>query len=180
MMRNFIALVENAIPYDEQQVLDFLLHSDGMERAREEFRLENGRDPYDVGGDSEEDNQKFQAWYLQWAENRIEEKAYGLGDLIKGGVIRIYRVITAPADWKPDPARHPGIYWSWDKGAAQAHWGEYREGMAEWMMVADVEARYVDWTFTVAHNADFDYEEEKEIRLLPNAPVKMIHVTKLP
>lgn len=122
---------------------------------------------------------EFKSWVKNWIEDRVWDVWGNLSHLFdaKSDAI-LYRVITAPEDWRPD-SRHPGIYWSWDKNAAEAHWGEFANGHVTWRMTAAVNMRDVDWPTTFAMNADPSYESEREIRLKDNAPVRMINVEKL-
>lgn len=69
--------------------------------------------------------------------------------------------------------RAVGTSWTWDKDAAVC--GGVLQGADEChlLMVAQVESRHVDWTCTLWQNLTV-YEEEKEVRLLPNTPIKIV------
>lgn len=83
----------------------------------------------------------------------------------QNGKLPVWRVITAGPDWEPDPNRHPGIYWTWDESAAEAHWGYGKNGDTEYVLKALVNAQDINWPTTLAMNASPAYEEEKEIRI---------------
>lgn len=161
--------------------LDNQLQIGGAEMLRAYLRMDNGLSPH-KSEDGQPDPQNMDALVYAWCENRVEEVYYDLEYLARGGFIPAWRVITAPKDWTPE-ARHPGIYWSWEKDAASAHWGEGQDqagnAYTTWEMHADIPVTDIDWLITIIMNADPSYEEEKEIRLKNNAAVKIKSVVDL-
>lgn len=132
-----------------------------------------GYDPYN----SEEVDHKsaeFQQQLLTWAADRINDVLWEIENQFEGDTITVYRMITAPPNWQPDPNMHPGQYWSWDEDAADAHWGDFSQGNVKWLMMADVQFDQIDWVQTLAVNGMPDQEDEREITLLPNVPVKIL------
>jgi hypothetical protein len=126
-----------------------------------------GHDPDD--GDPSEDE------IMAWAKERVEAAESNIEYRFKDGHLPIYRMITAPADWKSDPNRHPGIYWSWDETAADAHWGSFANGQVQWMLYAEVTADQINWVDTLAANGDASLgENEREITLYEHQPVKIL------
>jgi hypothetical protein len=113
----------------------------------------------------------FTQKFIQWSKDEVIAKLDELTRLMKGGRMRIWREIIAPEDWTPDPKQHPGLYWSWDKEAAEAHWGD--DDGVPWLLSATVTEDQIDWVQTVAQNATHHYQDEKEIRLKPNTPVTL-------
>jgi hypothetical protein len=113
---------------------------------------------------------KLNAWAIERVKDAFEEIDWRF----KGDVIRVYRMITAPPTWVPDPNRHPGEYWSWDEHAAQAHWGSFGSGDVKWLMVADVHKSQIDWEQTLAASGSPDAEDEKEITVRLNSPIKLL------
>ncbi len=177
-IRQYIKIVEDAarlqVSDPEDAIEEAVEHaiasvqSDGelYERLVDEFRAEYGYgDDEDEDAEADEygdddagepgDSAEFQKFIQQWAQSRVRDACSTIRQYIKGEVIRGYRVITAPADWDP-AAQHPGVYWSWDRHAAQAHWGAYGTGQIEWVMVADLPLTIVDWPTTLAANANPD------------------------
>ena len=121
-------------------------------------------------------SQDFKDWLKEWVEDQVYDAWNNFMHLFdRGGNAILYRMITAPADWKPDD-RHPGIYWSWEEDAAEAHWGDFRRGHVRWLLTAKVN---VDWTATLAMNVQPDYASEKEIRLKDNAPLELLNVERV-
>lgn len=94
----------------------------------------------------------------------------------RGNTIRVWRMITAPENWKPEE-RHVGIYWSWSANAAEAHWGEFHLDYIRWTLEAEVEAHQIDWPKTLYQNALTAYCDEKEIRLKKDTPVHLLKVS---
>lgn len=136
-------------------------------------------DPYASPDDEEEefdtDSPEFQEKLLAWAKDRVWSAHEEIDYMFQGkDVIRVYRMITAPPNWKPDPKQHPGIYWSWDEDAAEAHWGSFGKGHVQWLLVADVNSSQIDWVSTLAANAVPDSESEREITLRQDTPVQLV------
>jgi hypothetical protein len=115
----------------------------------------------------------FIAWLDDWCRERIDDAFWNYRHLFKEDHIVAYRMITAPQDWRATE-RHPGIYWTWDRDAAQAHWGNYKEGNVEWLIEAELPVASIDWGATLAMNASWDYAEEREIRIHADAPLKLL------
>lgn len=115
---------------------------------------------------------EFMAKFVQWSKDEVEAMFDQLKQLFKADTLWIWREITAPEDWKPDPTEHPGKYWSWDKDAAEAHWGGGNDDV-KWLLSAKVTFEQINWVDTLAQNATPYYADEKEITLWPNSPVKI-------
>jgi hypothetical protein len=200
-MRDFINLVENLLAeelptpnhlVDAKAVfnlvyndMDWSTEAGGAASVKyayaREHEIEINHDNFDGSDTSAVDTNtpEFTHWFKGWVEERLWDAWGNFAHLFDAsGNATLYRVITAPADWKPD-ARHPGIYWSWDKNAADAHWGDFSEGNVKWRIAAEVNMSVVDWTTTLAMNIMPDYEDEKEIRIRENSPVNIIGVEQI-
>ena len=132
-----------------------------------------------MGHDPEEeldtDSPQFQAALMAWAKERVLDAFEEIDYHFRGAdVLRVYRMITAPPDWKPDPAQHPGEYWSWKPEAADAHWGSFGNGHVKWLLTADVDTSQVDWVQTLAANGAPSTEQEAEITVRPDAPIQLL------
>lgn len=115
----------------------------------------------------------FRDAFRRWAYHRIDA-AYGeIDDHIMGDTIQVWREITAPRDWTP-AGRHPGVYWSYEKDAAEAHHGSFSSGHVKWLIEAIVNVRDIDWVATLAANANPDVGIEKEITLAGERPVHIV------
>jgi len=122
---------------------------------------------------------------LQWFENIFAERVYDKEDDIKtladwdGNEIIIYREITASEDWLSSAeiiTAALGVFWSWDKNAAEAHWGSFGSGHVHWLIVSKVPKGRVDWPSTLAKNASFSAEDEKEIEVMEGTPLPLLAV----
>lgn len=121
-----------------------------------------------------DDTPEYKARLSAWAEERIHDAASTVQYHFHGGdVIHVYRMITAPPNWKPDPNRHPGYYWAWSEKCADAHNGNFRNGNVKWMLEADVHKSQINWVQTLAANASPSSEDECEINILEGAPIKL-------
>jgi hypothetical protein len=124
---------------------------------------------------------EFKKWFKNWAEDSIWEVWGNFEHLFdaQGNAI-LYRVITADPNWTPErDGRHPGVYWSWDKDSAEAHWGDYSNGQVAFRMTAKINSSNIDWVTTFGMNAQPSYEEEREIRIQENAPVEILKTERL-
>jgi hypothetical protein len=176
-MRDLLNIVERSInTIDFDDLAERLSHEDGIyDTCQFDYNIENNRDEDD--DISDEDQADFKEFVLDWCRDTLHNSYYKFQHLFKDGVITLYRVITAPVDWKPDE-RHPGIYWSWDKHAAEAHWGDFRQGNVKWRMTTQVKSEDIDWDATLLMNANPSYEEEREIRILEK-PITLTNVERL-
>lgn len=113
-------------------------------------------------------------WFRYHFTDRIESVYWDIEQRVQNGQLPVYREITAPVNWQPDPNRHPGNYWSWDEHAAEAHWGSFKNGDVKWLLVGQATLNQIDWVGTLAKNASYDYESEKEIQLKPGARVALV------
>lgn len=120
---------------------------------------------------------RFKRWLRQWSYDEVEVAFDTVRRLFQGNMIKVWRVITAPATWKVDQ-QHPGIYWSWEMHAAEAHWGAFSGGDVAWEIAGEIAFQDVDWPSTLAGNAHPSYAEEKEIRLIEGRPVKILGVRR--
>jgi hypothetical protein len=101
-----------------------------------------------------------------------------LEDLIENNQIKIYRKISVSNSWtqKLENTERPlGIYWAWEKDAAEAHWG-YDKGLKEVTLESSVSIDAIDWITTMQLNINPFYNEEKEIRVIAGTPLKLIAV----
>ena len=151
---------------DGEWLWDQYLESTGHERDSNEVSVE---DPQIVA----------------WFENLFLERVYDKEDDIKtladwdGNEIVIYREITASEDWLSSAeiiTEALGVFWSWDKNAAEAHWGAFGSGHVHWLIVSKVPKGRVDWPDTLAKNASFSQEDEKEIEVMEGTPLPLLAV----
>jgi len=100
-------------------------------------------------------------------------------ELIKNGKIRIWRAMSVNKEWESrlqTEAKHLGIYWSWDQEGAEPHWGYNTELPFTTIMEAEVDETSVDWYPTIRLNIEPVSFEEKEIRLVKGAKIKIVSI----
>lgn len=117
---------------------------------------------------------EFQKFFIGWVGDQIDDAVFQIEKHFVGTEINLFRAISALRDWKPDPDRHPGIYWSWDYDAAEPHWGVFTKSYITWILETKVSYNAIDWVATLGQNALPEYKNEKEIRLKEGTPVKLI------
>ncbi len=95
--------------------------------------------------------------------------------LISNNTINIYRAIRVDLTWTDDlfnnKVKDLGVYWSWDKDAAESHWGHNTSKIHNILLCGVVDVKYIDWLETISMNASPIYFQEREIRLNENSPV---------
>lgn len=111
---------------------------------------------------------------LEEAKNNIENEIdYNTNK------IKLYRKITVDNKWLnhlKTQGKRLGIYWSWDKGMADTHWGDYnKKNMAT--IETEIHEKYIDWITTLEMNMNPSFTEEREIRLFKNTPIKIKALT---
>jgi hypothetical protein len=151
----------------------------------QELGLDDGYEDYeDEDGNIIDDEDiietpEFVEYVQSELESKFEEVKYDIGYITKNGWITIYREMTVDPRWLNNLKRNKrlGIYWSWDKHAAEAHWGSFGKGHRSILLVSQVKEIHVDWVDTFKLNIHPSLgEEEKEIRLFKNTPIKLLDV----
>lgn len=121
--------------------------------------------------DAENNTMKWRRAVKNFLEERVSEIYDKITWLGRSGRIEIWREITAPKNWKPTDDYHPGVYWSWDQAAAEAHWGNFESGNATWILFTTVPMNFVNLFNTVVKNANLSMgDEEREIELKNTRP----------
>ena len=187
-MRNWINLIEHAAPSVVSELVfrDIDWSGGSGEQVIANYLHDSGDDDddlydsdYDIGDISKKvdiNSPSFKSWFARWVENQYGDAEWTIQNKIHDGRITLWRCVTAPRDWKLDPERHPGIYWSWDEHAAEAHWGKFDKDHIEWGIEGSVAEHEIDWITTLAKNAHPSFQEEKEVRIKSGADVKIIKV----
>lgn len=181
-MRTAINLVEEQFSDDifdavREEIVSDILNDHEMELAGMLRRYESF---HDIESDDFDDpatqpsDPEFRRWLAEQVNDMVGEAAWEIESRVQGDHLIGYRVITAPKTFHYDGSRHPGIYWSWDEGAAEAHWGNFSSGMVEWKFTAKLPVSSIDWKQTLYMSASPMYETEKEVRLFDNAPIEVL------
>lgn len=136
----------------------------------------------DTGDDSEKEininGRAFNAWLKGWFQQAAGDVYENLTWMFRSGVV-IYREITAVPEWRPTPAQPLGIYWSYEKDAAEAHWAGSGENQVAFLLEGKTAIDSIDWIMTLVQNAQPDYQQEKEVRLRKRAPIELVGVYAL-
>ena len=147
-------------------------------------------------GDLSDDEVLASPDFKEYVKYEFESKFYEtrtmLKEFIEDGRIDIWRSLRVSGDWFEHflkEGKHLGIYWSFSSKAAEPHWGYNDEKKnVDVLIKSSVKEEYVDWVKTLRLNISQTSEEEKEIRLFKNTPIKieelyinkkMIDITKL-
>jgi len=109
----------------------------------------------------------------------LEEASSDINSMINhDGMITIYRMMRVDGNWithLKSQGKRLGIFWSWEKDAADAHWGEWNSPVKNNTAIIEVSIneKYVDWIDTFELNIHPYYSDEKEIRLFKNTPLNI-------
>lgn len=122
------------------------------------------------------DTDRFKNWLKYEAEYRIDEFIRMIGGYLnEDDTITIWREMTVSDEWiskLPTSGNRLGMFWSYDKDSAEAHWGG---GESKRVLIqTSVKENYIDWNQTINANINLQLgEEEKEITLFKNTPIKI-------
>lgn len=128
----------------------------------------------DIDDILETDN--FKRWLAYEVEYKVENFIREIDNFIKDDeTIDIWREMTVDQDWLnrlSGTGKRLGKYWSFDEGAAEAHWGGREKFRIK--IKSSIKQSYVDWNQTIEANIDPSLgEQEKEITLFKNTPIKI-------
>lgn len=88
--------------------------------------------------------------------------------------IELWRAVTLREDVDPARLARLGVYWAYEEGSAEAHWGGSGPTV---VFHAEVDARYANRYGTIAANLDLSIgEDESEISLFSYAPIFVFDV----
>jgi hypothetical protein len=143
-------------------LLDLFIEYDNLDEDNKE-EIEESEDYYNFIKNELERN-------LENAKENIYDKIDYNTDKIT-----IYRAITVDDNWIQHlvtQGKRLGIYWSWDKSGADAHWG-YNSNKKTAVVKIEIDEKYIDWVNTLQMNMHPNYTHEKEIRLFKNTKIKI-------
>lgn len=169
---------------DEIEISNTVIKEIGLDSSKEEYMIalflaEEGSSNYE---DMSEDEITETPEYKNWLQYEIEYRFGELKDKFlklknENSEIEIYREMKVPANWidnLKNPA-HLGIYWSYDKKAAEAHWGY--DGDIHVLITATVKFDKINWQDTFLANLDVNIGDmEKEIRLYEDTALNVIDI----
>jgi hypothetical protein len=155
-------------------IKDYIINGDSdlyLHWYMSEYDLENEDD--DVVSNSPE----YFSFIKNELERHLEDAKENIYDKIdyNSGNITLYRAITVDDNWLnhlKTQGKRLGIYWSWDDGAADTHWGDYSKKNVA-VIEIEINEKYIDWKTTLEMNMNPNYTDEKEIRLFKNTPIKL-------
>lgn len=124
------------------------------------------------------DSKDFKNWLIYEFENKFDDKFYEINSFIKDdNTINLYRIMMTDENWINHlikEGKHLGIYWSFKKENAEPHWGYNQNKKYKVLLETNIDETYIDWVTTFRLNLTPNVEQEKEIRLFKNTPIKII------
>ena len=117
----------------------------------------------------------YKKWLKYEVENKLDNKKYEFNELFKNNKCTIYRKISVNNEWFNNllnDTKNMGIYWSYEKDAAETHWGYANENKPNIVeLVTTINSNQVNWDMTYMLNIEPYLEDEKEIRLIENTEI---------
>jgi len=146
------------------------------------YRLEELDDDESLSDDEIMSSQPFKDWIEYEIAHTLITIYDKLSDNINSdGTITIWRRMMVNASWLQNlkPGNRIGIYWSFDRRAAEPHWG-YNDDKKDIMVLleASIKEEHIDWLQSLRANV-YPYEEEKEITLFKNTPIILKYIELL-
>ena len=144
------------------------------------------QDDYGLSGEAKEeimdaeddeilDSERFKKWLKYEVEYKIEDAIDTLSGYIDNGIITMWRDMTVDDAWLKNlgtTGQRLGRYWSYERDAAEAHWGGKESNNIK--IQISVNSEYIDWDQTIEANIDPNTgEDEKEITLFKNTPINI-------
>jgi len=141
------------------------------------YAQEHGLDPEKMEVNEWIDTKEASEWIKYEIESRFYETINKFHyEVIQGSRIQIWRKMTVSDNWFEHiqkEGKRLGIYWSWNPEAAEEHHGYNTDKKDLVCISSSVKVDEVDWIKTIRLNMDPVAEEEKEIRLFKNTPLKI-------
>lgn len=160
-----------------------LLNSDANERLFDQYKYENNindKIDFDEFSDDAEKLLDFSNWLKYEFEYKFNEQKELYKNIFRenGGKMILFRRMKVSKEWIKSLLKNNtelGIYWSYEKDAAEAHWGYSKEGTSETALLqTSVFENQVNWKETFFANLDpILGEDEKEVRLNKYEEIKL-------
>lgn len=168
----------------DKYINDDILSSDDAERMFDEYKYNNDFDikmDFDEFMENDDNAEDFKDWLTYEMKYRFDEKKDLFDKLFftgGGGKITIFRAMKVSKKWLKSlmkPNAKLGIYWAYEKNAAEPHWGYNNKGRTETAVLqTSVTEDQVDWNKTFEANLHPSLgEQEKEIRLKEDAKIHL-------
>lgn len=143
----------------------------------ENFIDYNRIDTYDDNFNEDEirNSSEFHEHIKNELERHLEEAIYNISSCIEDGKITLWRAITVDDNWLKHlevKGKRLGIYWTWNEKSADTHWGNFDKKHTA-IIETEVDENMIDWKDTISMNMHPNFNEEKEIRLFKNTPIKI-------
>ena len=179
LFENFLILEKSFHQIQEEDVFS----SNYMNELRKSdyYNHEMSNYMHDNDIDEEEDLNidEFEDYLLSILKNNYENFIDAINDTMNynSGDIKIWRAISVDDNWLNKlkiGGMRLGVYWSWIENSAEAHWrGDFNNDV---ILEGVINEKYVNWIETIRANIHPNFDEEREINLFKNTPIKLISV----
>ncbi|MFA5152667.1 MAG: hypothetical protein WC554_08925, partial [Clostridia bacterium] len=169
-----------------KQLIDYFMSDESvLDYVKMTYANENNLDTEQYLNNPNEDFEKskeFREYFEYEVENMFwETRNKFVYDIIDDNdEISIWRQMRVGSNWLEHlekQGQRLGIWWSWDSKAAESHWGyDIKEKPIKINIESKINTNYVNWPATIKANMHPTYEEEKEIQLFKNTPLKIVAI----
>lgn len=102
-------------------------------------------------------------------ETQIKQNA-----MQNGGMIQAWRSVEVPMGKRYDVTAQPlGVFWSWEP---DADLNQMMPKVNRVVLEGLISPDHVDWFKTLSRNVSYLFEEEREIRVLDNSPIRLVGI----
>ena len=130
-----------------------------------------------VDDENVDETERFKNWLEGYVEARYNNAFNTISDesTFENGRIKLWREMTVSEDYIKHlltQGKHLGIYWSFTDSAAEAYWANSKKKLYV-KLESSVDKSQINWETTIELNMNPTGEDEKEIRLFQNTPLKI-------
>lgn len=125
-------------------------------------------------------SKEFKHFVYKQLEENLSEAITQIEEKIQNGKLILFRQMEVTQEWLENLSyngKHLGIYWTYDKEAADAYWGKNKPFTI--IISIEIDEKYINWKETLALNMNPTYSTEKEIRLFKNTPIKINSIERV-
>lgn len=178
-------LIETSLPdFNVEEVFKIWMDevkNYGNDSLPYEFKLQN-KEFEDYTNEELYNNQEFFEYMKEYFYDSLYDFEFNIKTILieNNGYIPIFRMMTVDDEFFDNlhttPTPHLGVYWSWDEGSAEAHWGEPNKPYT--ILIESIINKFdIDWDKTYRANLDINLgQDEKEIFVPENTPLKIIRI----
>jgi len=160
----------------QEMFIEYLIDTKTLDQDDEKDAMEldqiNNSEPSELL----ETHHNFRVFVYNYLYDLAHKVCETISNRFNAGSINIWRMITVPLNWNPEN-RPLGEYWSWDKNAADAHWGHNSGDVLTVLISGKVQLENINWESTITANIKMNVgDDEREITVIDQAPITILDI----